>query len=100
LPRTGGIVVAVTGMYIQCGARGEGKMSATTERPELFTIGEVQRQLEVAGFGRSQTALRRLEERGVVRPFRTIGQDRRLYTAADIEALKAAIRGGHEPTAA
>ena len=69
-------------------------MSATTEmpRPQLYTIGEVGRMVE-----RSETTIRRLEARGVVTPFRTIGQDRRLYTPADVETIKAAIREGRPP---
>jgi DNA-binding transcriptional MerR regulator len=69
-------------------------MSAATQtaRPQLYTIGEV-----VQRVGRSATAIRRLEARGVVMPFRTIGQDRRLYTPADVETIKAAIREGRQP---
>jgi DNA-binding transcriptional MerR regulator len=69
-------------------------MSATieTNRPLLLTIGEVGRQV-----GRSATAIRRLEARGVVTPFRTIGQDRRLFTQADVETIKEAIREGRQP---
>ena len=69
-------------------------MSAAIEmaRPQLLTIGEVGRLV-----GRSTTVIRRLEARGVVTPFRTIGQDRRLFTDADVETLKAAIRGGRQP---
>lgn len=72
-------------------------MSATMELPRLFTIGEVQRQLEACGLRRSGTAIRRLEERGVVKPFRTVGQDRRLYTEHDVRLLMAAIRDGYPP---
>lgn len=72
-------------------------MSAMIEAPRLLTIGEVRRQLEASGLGRSETVIRRLEARGVVMPFRTIGQDRRLYTPADVETIKAAIRDGHPP---
>jgi hypothetical protein len=59
-------------------------MSATMELPRLFTIGEVKRQLQADGLGRSETAIRRLEDRGVVKPFRAVGQHRRLYTEADV----------------
>jgi len=72
-------------------------MGATAELPQLLTIGEVMRQLEASGLGRSGTTLRKLEARGVVKPFRTVGQDRRLYTETDVESLKAAIRDGYPP---
>jgi len=72
-------------------------MSATMELPRLFTIGEVKRQLAACGLGRSETALRRLEERGVVKPFRAVGQDRRLYTEADVRTIMLAIRDGYPP---
>ena len=61
-------------------------------RPLLLTIGEVGRLV-----GRSSTVIRRLEARGVVTPFRTIGQDRRLFTENDVETLKAAIRSTRQP---
>lgn len=67
-------------------------MVSTAEIPPLYTVGEVKRQLAVVGLGRCRTWLTRLEERGVVTPIRPIGHDRRLYTPADVEALKAAIR--------
>ena len=47
-------------------------MSATMELPRLVTIGEVKRQLEALGLGRSETAIRNLEARGVVKPFRAM----------------------------
>ena len=72
-------------------------MSATMELPRLFTIGEVKRQLQADGLGRSETAIRRLEDRGVVKPFRAVGQDRRLYTEADVQAISTAIRDGYPP---
>jgi DNA-binding transcriptional MerR regulator len=64
-------------------------MGALAERPDLrlLTIGEVRRLV-----GRSATAIRRMEGRGVVTPLRTTGQDRRLYTVADVEAIRKAIR--------
>jgi DNA-binding transcriptional MerR regulator len=62
-----------------------------------FTIGEVQRELAASGYGRSATSIRRLEERGLVRPLRTPGLGLRLYSDADLEALKAAIRGEGRP---
>ncbi len=55
-------------------------MSATIEAPHFLTIGEVMRQLEASGLGRSGTTLRKFEARGVVKPIRALGQDRRLYT--------------------
>ncbi len=69
-------------------------MNAATEttRPQLLTIGEVGRRV-----GRSATAIRRLEARGVVTPFRTLGQDRRLFTVADVEVIREAIRSGRQP---
>ena len=72
-------------------------MSATMELPRLLTIGEVRRQLEALGLGRSETAIRNLEARGVVKPFRAVGQDRRLYTEADLLAISTAIRDGYPP---
>jgi len=72
-------------------------MSVATGAPQFCTIGEVRRRLAESGLGRSNTAIRRLEARGVVTPLRPLGHDRRLYTPEDIEALKAAIRGGGEP---
>jgi DNA-binding transcriptional MerR regulator len=72
-------------------------MSATVELPQLFTIGEVRRRLAESGIVRSKSGLRKMELRGVVMPSRTIGQDRRLYTPADVETIKAAIREGRHP---
>ncbi len=69
--------------------------------PEFYTIGEVRRRLAESGIARSKTAIRRWEERGLITPIRPIGHDRRLYTSADVDALKAAIRGReHSPAAA
>jgi len=68
-------------------------VSAIAEVPVLYmTIGEVRRRLAESGLGRSKTAIRNWEERGVIRPIRPLGHDRRLYTPADVETLKAAIR--------
>lgn len=73
-------------------------MAITTE--QFMTIGEVKRRLAAAGVGRSETIIRRLEARGVVTPIRVIGQDRRLFTAADVQKLEAAIRGTMAASAA
>ncbi len=73
---------------------------ATTANEPLLSIGEVERRLAAAGLGRSATIIRRLEARGVVTAIRVIGQDRRLFTSADVELLKDAIRGADAPTAA
>ncbi len=63
-------------------------MLATAERShlQLYTIGQVRHMV-----GRSATAIRRMEERGVVTPCRAIGHDHRLYTLADVETIKAAL---------
>jgi DNA-binding transcriptional MerR regulator len=37
-----------------------------------------------------------MEGRGIVTPIRSAGDVRRLYTSADIEAIKAIIRGRDE----
>ncbi len=68
-------------------------MSITVELspPMLYSIGEVRRLV-----GRSETAIRRMEGRGIVTPIRSAGDVRRLYTSADIEAIKAIIRGRDE----
>lgn len=71
-------------------------MTAAIEVPQLLTIGEVRRRLAARGLGRSNTAIRRMEERGVVTPLRPLGHDRRLYTTADYQAIEAAIRAGSE----
>lgn len=73
---------------------------ATVTMDELMTIGEVRRRLAVLGVGRSETIIRRLEARGVVTPIRVIGQDRRLFTSADVQKLEAAIRGTMAASAA
>lgn len=64
-------------------------MSATVElsHPTYYTIGEVRRLV-----GRSETAIRRMEGRGIVTPIRPTGDVRRLYTRADIETIRATIR--------
>ncbi len=68
-------------------------MSAATRPTEqLLTICEVRRKLLASGYGRSDTAIRRAEARGIVAPRRTTGLGLRLYTLADVEALKVAIR--------
>ena len=62
----------------------------TTE--QLLTIGEVCRVLEAEGTARSASWIRRHEELGVITPLRTRSLGLRLYTLADVEALKVAIR--------
>ncbi len=62
----------------------------TTE--QLLTIGEVCRALEVEGIARSASWVRRHEDLGLIAPFRTRSVGLRLYTLADVEALKVAIR--------
>ncbi len=62
----------------------------TTE--QLLTIGEVCRVLEAEGTARSASWIRRHEELGVITPLRTRSLGLRLYTLADVEALKGAIR--------
>ncbi len=64
---------------------------------QRLTIGEVCRALQASGHGRSATVVRRMEQAGVVSPMRTPGLGLRLYTSADVEALKAAIRDREGP---
>lgn len=68
-------------------------MSITVELspPMLYSIGQVRRLV-----GRSETAIRRMEERGIVTPIRSAGDVRRLYTSADVEVIKAIIRDRDE----
>jgi len=67
-------------------------MSISVAPRPLFTIGEVRRQLAEAGLARSASAIRKLELRGLVSPQRPVGQDRRLYTDADVALIMATIR--------
>ena len=60
--------------------------SASYLKPELLTIQQVSEKLGVA-----TKTLRRWEAKGVIKPQRTIGNQRR-YTLADIEALKTGTR--------
>jgi len=62
----------------------------TTE--QLLTIGEVCHALEAAGIARSASWVRRHEDLGLITPFRTRSVGLRVYTLADVEALKGAIR--------
>jgi DNA-binding transcriptional MerR regulator len=66
----------------------------------LLTIGEVRRELLACGHSRSDTAIRRAEARGIVAPRRANGSGLRLYTPADVEALKLAIRDREGPPTA
>lgn len=65
---------------------------ATLEAPRLLTIGEVARLV-----GRSASTVRNLEGRGVVRPTRLEGQDRRVYTMSDVQKIRAVIQGEIAP---
>ena len=59
-------------------------MNGTLERPRLFSIGAVSRQLGV-----SPSTIRRCETTGVVNPLRDEGMGRRLYTVDDVAAIRA-----------
>ncbi len=59
---------------------------ATTAPERLFSIGTAARMVK-----RSPATLRKLEARGVITPARLEGQDRRLYTLADVEIIRAAL---------
>ncbi len=71
-------------------------MVATLDRaPRWLSIGAVAEQV-----GRSPSTIRKLEQAGVVTPLRVEGQDRRLYTLADVETIRAALAtrsGGTAP---
>ena len=61
--------------------------SATSETPKMYTIGDLARELEV-----STRTIRYYEERGLLRPQRTINTQQRLYTPGDRVRLKLLLR--------
>ena len=61
--------------------------STTSETPKMYTIGDLARELEV-----STRTIRYYEERGLLRPQRTINTQQRLYTPGDRVRLKLLLR--------
>ena len=61
--------------------------SATSDMPKMYTIGDLARELDV-----STRTIRYYEERGLLRPQRTINTQQRLYTPGDRVRLKLLLR--------
>ncbi|HEX5548009.1 MAG TPA: MerR family transcriptional regulator [Ktedonobacterales bacterium] len=61
--------------------------SATSDTPKMYTIGDLARELDV-----STRTIRYYEERGLLRPQRTINTQQRLYTPGDRVRLKLLLR--------
>jgi len=61
--------------------------SATSDMPKMYTIGDHARELDV-----STRTIRYYEERGLLRPQRTINTQQRLYTPGDRVRLKLLLR--------
>jgi DNA-binding transcriptional MerR regulator len=61
--------------------------AATPDAPKMYTIGDLARELDV-----STRTIRYYEERGLLRPQRTINTQQRLYTPGDRVRLKLLLR--------
>lgn len=61
--------------------------STTSDTPKMYTIGDLARELDV-----STRTIRYYEERGLLRPQRTINTQQRLYTPGDRVRLKLLLR--------
>lgn len=61
--------------------------AATSDTPKMYTIGDLARELDV-----STRTIRYYEERGLLRPQRTINTQQRLYTPGDRVRLKLLLR--------
>ena len=61
--------------------------STMSDTPKMYTIGDLARELDV-----STRTIRYYEERGLLRPQRTINTQQRLYTPGDRVRLKLLLR--------